>query len=54
MSTQWRSGLNGPFGLDYAALAEVWHRTKTPEEDRDSIFEDLRIMENAALEEMYK
>jgi hypothetical protein len=41
-------------GLNYACLPEIWRRTKTPVKDRDGIFEDIRIMEDAAMEEMQK
>lgn len=54
MSTQWRVGPGGPTGLDYSALSEVWRRMKTPPADRDGVFEDLRILEDAALQEMRK
>jgi hypothetical protein len=54
MSTQWRTGMNGATGLDYCALPEIWRRTKTPPKDRDEVFNDLRTMEDAALETMRK
>lgn len=52
MSTQWRMGFNGPIGLDYGVLREIWQRLKIKSEDRDNVFADLRVMENAALEQM--
>jgi len=54
IGTQWRIGFNGATGLDYSVLPEIWRRTKTKIEDRDSVFLDLRIMEEAALQEMRK
>ncbi|WP_225784257.1 DUF1799 domain-containing protein [Xenophilus sp. Marseille-Q4582] len=54
MRTQWRMGFSGPTGFDYSALDEVWKRTKTPEEDRDEIFQDLQVMEAAALDEIHR
>lgn len=54
MATQWRLGYGGPTGLDYSALPEVWRRTKTPSEDRDDVFDALRVLEDAALEQMRK
>lgn len=54
MATQWRVGMGGATGLDYGVLPEIWRRTKTPIEDRDEVFDDLRIMEDAALETMRK
>lgn len=52
MSTQWRCGPGGAYGLDYCALPEIWRRTKTQHKDRDEVFAALQIMERAALEEM--
>ena len=54
MATQWRIGFAGPTGLDYSALAEVWRRTKTPPDERDDVFDSLRVMEDTALETMRK
>jgi hypothetical protein len=54
MSTQWRTGVNGATGLDYGVLPEMWRRTKTPMKDRDQVFNDLRTLEDAALETMRK
>ena len=50
MSTQWRCCGHIPVGLDYGVLPEIWRRLKIPVKDRDFIFEDLRVMEDAALE----
>lgn len=54
MSTQWvRAGMNGtPVSLNYASLSEVWRRTKVPPAERDQVFEDIRVMEEAALQQM--
>lgn len=54
MSTQWRrAGMTGAaVGLDYSVLPEMWRRTKTPPAERDAVFDDLRVMEDAALEQM--
>lgn len=52
MGTQWRVGFSGATGLDYAALSEVWRRTKTPAADRDDVFDALRLMESTALDVM--
>lgn len=54
MDTQWRSGMGGPTGLDYAALPEVWRRLKVPPSERDDLFADLQVLERAALGEMRK
>lgn len=49
MSTQWRIGMNGPTGLDYNVLPEIWRRLRIPKKERDQTFEDLQEMERAAL-----
>lgn len=49
MLDQWIMGFNGPVGLNYGSLPEVWRRTKTPHADRDRIFDDLRVMADTAL-----
>ena len=52
MSTQWLAGAGGLIGLNYASLGEVWRRLKIAPADRDSVFDDLRVMERAALLKM--
>jgi len=56
MSTQWRrAGQSGiAVGLDYSVLPEIWRLTKTPRDQRSEIFENLRVMEDAALTQMGK
>ena len=51
MMTQWRVGMSGATGLDYKALPVVLsiRRVKLPE--REDVFDCLRVMEQAALEE---
>lgn len=48
LSTQWRVGFSGRFGLDYSAIETVFRLYKTT--NRKRVFEDLRVMEKAALE----
>lgn len=50
LSTQWRVGMAGPTGLDYAALPAVMDLLGI--DDRAAVFDDLRILERAALEEL--
>ena len=54
MGTQWvRAGMNGePTGLNYASLPEIWRRTKVPPAIRDTVFDDLRVMEEAAIRQI--
>ena len=54
MSTQWRMGMNGPTGLDYNVLPEMWKRLDIRKRDRNRVFEDLQDMERAALRVMAK
>ena len=49
LDTQWRVGPTGmPIGLDYGAVETVLRLMET--EDGRSVFEDIRIMERAALD----
>ncbi len=52
MSTQWRLAMSGATGLDYNALPAVLRMTDVARKDWSEIFEDLRIMEDAALNTM--
>lgn len=54
MSTQWRVGPGGPIGLDYLALNTVMRLKQVPPARRSGVFNDLRVMESAALDEMSK
>lgn len=54
MSTQWRVGMNGPIGLDYTALSHVMRMTGVRRPEWPYVFDGVRIMESAALEEMRK
>ena len=48
--TQWRVGMSGPTGLDYAAVYPLLDRKATDPDEWDQLFDDLRVMESAALE----
>lgn len=53
LQTQWRIGMNGLTGLDYAATA--WILKLYAEEQRHrELLEDLQIMEGAVLETIAK
>lgn len=53
MMTQWRSAGFGATGLDYTALAAVMEKLlNIPIDERPAIFEDVQIMEHAALNVM--
>lgn len=46
--------MNGPTGLDYNVLPEIWKRLGVKKKDRDQVFADLQEMERAALSVMAK
>jgi hypothetical protein len=56
MNTQWRvsAGMAGLsyIGFDYSALSEIWQRVGIAKCDRNRVFDQLRIMEAAALTEL--
>jgi hypothetical protein len=54
LGTQWRVGPAGPTGLDYAALPMVMDVHGVPQQHRHDVFEDVRVLESAALEELLK
>jgi hypothetical protein len=53
LGTQWRvvGGMHGLIytGLDYSVLPEIWERFAIRKKDRTKVFEQLRIMELAAI-----
>jgi hypothetical protein len=49
MNTQWRVGAGGATGLDYGVLPDVMRLESIPEENRTSVFHDIRVMELEAL-----
>ena len=54
MSTQWRVGMNGATGLDYNALPSVMKLVGVPKKSRASVFDDVRTLEDSAMETMKK
>lgn len=49
MSTQWRVGMGGATGLDYAAIPVVGKLLGLKKKELNNMFHDLRVMENEAL-----
>lgn len=49
MLTQWRTGMSGPTGLDYAALPAIFDMNDIAPARRRQAFDDLRVMESEAL-----
>lgn len=54
LDTQWRTGMNGPTGLDYAALYPLLDRIGLADPDWRQMFDDVRTLESAALAEIRK
>jgi hypothetical protein len=54
LSTQWRTGMGGPTGLDYTLPLKLMDRMQLNEKDYDEMIDDLTVMEMAALNEMSK
>lgn len=49
MRTQWRTGMNGVTGLDYAALPMVEARCGVKRKQRQEVFAAVQVMEDEAL-----
>lgn len=54
MGTQWRCGPGGVYGLDYNTLPAVMDMIGIDADKRAEVFDAIRTMEDAALEEMHK
>ena len=54
IQTQWRTGMNGPTGLDYNVLFTRMDRLKLSEQDYEWMLDDIRVIEAAALTAMNK
>lgn len=52
LGTQWRTGFNGPTGLDYPTLFQLLDRYELDKAEWWQMFEDLRLLEGAALKAM--
>lgn len=53
LQTQWRAGSGGVIGLDYSVLAEELRIRAIPPEEHEQLRADVRVMEAAALQEIY-
>lgn len=54
MDTQWRVGAGGASGLDYGALPTVLRLLGIKRAEWSEVWDAVRVMERAALEEMHK
>ncbi|HFH3242944.1 TPA: DUF1799 domain-containing protein [Pseudomonas aeruginosa] len=49
MSTQWRTGMNGPTGLDYGVLQDILRLRGVPRAQWSELFDAVQAMEAVAL-----
>lgn len=54
LGTQWLVGPGGAYGLNYSVLYQKLDRMGVSPEEAEQLEEDIRILEDAALEEMRK
>ena len=54
VQTQWRIGMNGATGLDYVPLFTLMDKRGLSGEAWQQLFDDVRVIESAALVEMNK
>jgi hypothetical protein len=54
LGTQWLVGPCGPYGLNYAVMYQKLDRMRVSHEVAEQMEEDIRILEDAALEQMRK
>ena len=52
IGTQWRVGMGGATGLDYAAVYPLLDRAAKDPQEWDEMFSDIQVMEGAALKQM--
>jgi hypothetical protein len=52
LGTQWRVGMSGATGLDYTAVQAVMVLTGVKRSDQPALFDDIRVLERAALDVM--
>lgn len=50
ISTQWRTGMNGPTGLDYNVLYHKMDRLELTASEYDALEGDVRVLEIEALQ----
>lgn len=54
LSTQWRTGMSGPTGLDYNVLFYRLDRMNLSEQEHEWMFEDIQTIESEALSIIHK
>lgn len=53
-STQWRCGSTGPMSLDLNVFFSEMQRKKIPDDEQDTLIEQLAIIESEALKCIYR
>lgn len=53
-STQWRTGMGGPIGLDYNVFHHALDRKRVSGADFDEAMQKLRVIESEALRQLHK
>jgi hypothetical protein len=54
LQTQWRTGSNGPTGLDYNTLFQYMALQDIAPERQRELLPDIQVMESAALSEIHR
>jgi len=49
---QWRAGFGGAYALDYGVVILLLNRQNLPPDEWQQMFDDLRVIESAALDAM--
>lgn len=52
VANQWRVGNSGAFALDYGVVLRLMDRMGLGPDEYDRLFDDIRVMESAALDVM--
>lgn len=52
LHTQWRIGIGGATGLVYTSVLSLLARKRLPQDEEDALFDDICVMEAAALAAM--
>lgn len=52
LAGQWRAGVGGVYALDYTALFMRMERMRLADDAWDALFQDVRVLEGAALEQI--
>jgi len=53
LGSQWRHGFAGIVGLDYGVVPVVFRMMDVPRKEWRQLFDDIRIMEQAAISEIH-